>query len=166
MLLTEFTAFLVAGWGSCSREQGNRMNVCISEVDSLSCRNVALLPEGAPENSPRWSVAQPWEPGQLQIFRPVGQERDPSAKPESVHAIALQSRDRPRSLRCWFRPVQMAGVAVSSAGRGKIRSRSTRRSVDATTSMRRPASSSSTTSPVSGIRPSISLTRPPSVVAS
>ena len=47
-----------------------------------------------------------------------------------------------------------------------MRSRSTRRSVEATTWMRRPLSSNNTTSPGSGMRPSISLTSPPSVVAS
>ena len=49
---------------------------------------------------------------------------------------------------------------------GNTRSRSTRRSVDATTSIRRRIGSSITTSPACGMRPSTSLTRPPSVVAS
>ena len=53
----------------------------------------------------------------------------------------------------------MAGNAVSAAG-GKMRRRSTRRSVEATTSIFMPEDSSSTTSPGSGMRPSISLTRP------
>ena len=54
----------------------------------------------------------------------------------------------------------------SGTGGGKTRSRSMRRSVETTTSMRTPLGSSMMTSPACGMRPSISLTSPASVVAS
>jgi hypothetical protein len=57
-------------------------------------------------------------------------------------------------------------LGVSLSAGGKTRRRSTRRSVEATISIFMPTDSSSTTSPGSGMRPSISLTRPPRVVAS
>src|SRR5208337_2391017 len=66
------------------------MGLLPTQVDEDGCP--ASAPEGRRENSPGWSVAEPWEYSQNTRPRPGGALRNRGKGPKPIHAIALWFR--------------------------------------------------------------------------